>query len=378
MNRRHAAVSLSLALLVAACQDEQAPPIDPGGGIRVSDAGVRYDTGDDPPTDDAGADAAGTLEGLVGGGGSSPRSSVAEALPDMATRSGRTIGAAADTLQKHTGSLLAGSPFEASGSDVAPAMNQLAERQGHQVVEQAALAGQSLDTLQGPAAPEPNPGIIGPAFGTEAGRQGKSIGNTAEALGEGLGKLNAGEVDPPPASETKTVLQQAADGQIIVIEQARRKANEVLDGIASGLDERADVPVPSNNAGIFQKDGERAGEKIGETAAATAAALDGLRPDDPKAAAADVAAISGPLIQLEGPPGVSLAGLLLKVRLGDEEKVFVTDDSGRVEIYGAPEAGYDILGIEDQSGFEVAGVTSSALPPPAPAEDDAPDTADDG
>ncbi|MEZ4434107.1 MAG: hypothetical protein R3F65_17010 [bacterium] len=38
-----------LALWLAACDSSQQPPIRPGGGVRVTDAGVRYDRGMPPP-----------------------------------------------------------------------------------------------------------------------------------------------------------------------------------------------------------------------------------------------------------------------------------------------------------------------------------------
>lgn len=321
--------------------------------------------------DEAVGNAAGTLQGLAGGARPAQKSAVAEALPNMAQSSGKVITSAADHLQKHAGSLTSGTDFVPKGSAVAPEMAQLADRQGGNVEEQARLTGQKLDTLGGDAAPPPNPGVIGPAFATNADTQGKALGTTAERMGEGLGKLNEGEVEPPPESENKSVFHQAADGQIVVIEGARKKANEVLDGLLSTIDQRAEVPDPSNNATIFQKDGQTAGEKIGESAAATAATLDALRPDDPKAEAAAVAASGGPRIQLEGPPGVGLSGLLFKIRLRGEhgepgeEKVFISDDTGVVELYGVTKGGYDILGIEDQSGFEVAGVTTGSPPPPS-------------
>lgn len=41
-----------LALWLAACDSSQQPPIRPGGGVRVTDAGVRYDRGMPPPVGD--------------------------------------------------------------------------------------------------------------------------------------------------------------------------------------------------------------------------------------------------------------------------------------------------------------------------------------
>ncbi len=323
--------------------------------------------------DIAAGDAAGTLQGLVGTGGRPPKSGVAEVLPRMAKSSGDSLTDASSRLQTHTADLAAGADFEPITSGVADELDRTAARHGSNMVEQAVLAGQALDALDGPGAEAPSPSTVVPAFGTAVSQQTRSIADNARQIGESLAGLNQGEIEPPPASENKTVFQKAADGQIIVIESARKKANEVLDGLASTLDQRAEVPAPSGNAAIFQKDGERAGEKVGDAALASARVLDGLRPDDPAAEAAALAAMGPPRIQIEGPPGVSVAGLLFKIQLKDEDgnpgeqQVFVSDSAGLVELHGATKGGYDILGIEDKSGFEVAGLTTG----PAPAASDA-------
>lgn len=311
------------------------------------------------------ADAAGSLEGMAGTGRPPPKSIIAESMPRMAESAGESVKASAGALGEHTSGLITGNPFDRPDSDVAPAMQTLAAQQGQKVTDQAIDTGKTLDTLDGPPANPPPPGIVGEAFTTAAVTQGKSIASAAEAVGETLGPLNEGQADDPPESETKTVFQKAADKQITAVVGATKAAAELLDGIASTLDERAEDPGQSGNAGIFRKDGEKAGDKVGEAAVATAAVLDSLRPDDPKGeASAAVNASTGPSIRLEGPPGVSLSGLMFTVRFGDAEKVFTSDSSGVVKLIGVPEEGYDIIGISDASGLEVVDVRTSTMAPP--------------
>lgn len=321
--------------------------------------------------DEAVADAAGTLEGLGGTTFQKPESTVAEAMPQMARGAGDAVKSTAGQLEKKVDSLGAGAPFDRPPSAVAPVVVELAESQGSNIREQAQQTGQALDALDGPPASEPSPGTVGPALVTAAGHQGRAIRSKADDVGGTLDPLNQGEIEPPPTSQTKSVFRDAADGQANVIAQATKKSNENLDALAATLDERADVPDPSSNAAIFRADSVAAGQSVGEAADRTARTLDSMRPDDPKAEAAEaVASGGGPMIKLEGPAGLSLEGLLFRVRVGGEELVFLSDAEGIVRLTGVPEDGYDILGVEDHAGLEVVDVRSSPMAPPAP--DDAP------
>lgn len=320
--------------------------------------------------DEAVGNAAVTLNALAGGTVQKHKSAVAEAMPQMAAAAGDAVKTSANGLDKHVGSLTSGKPFDRPDSDVAPAVGELAARQGSSIRDQATEAGKTLDGFAGPEGDMPGPGTIGPAFVTEAQSQGTALASSAESVGGGLDKLNQGEIEAPPQSETKSVFHEAAHSQSTAITDATQKAGEVLDGIASTLDERAPDPGKSTNAPIFRADSAAAGSNISEAADRTSKTLDDLRPVDPKAEAAKaVQSGGGPTIRLEGPAGMSMQGMMVKVRFGGQEMVFLSDAEGVVRLTGVPEEGYDILGIEDSAGLEVVDVRSSAMPPPPKPEE---------